>query len=161
SEDPENGFLPAVGKILRIVEPQGPGIRVDSGVTSGDEITIHYDPMIAKLIVYGRDRADAIRRMDAALSQYVIIGLTTNIQFLRDVINSPDFVHGNATTALIERRFADWHAPREPIPNKALIAAALSDLLTNQVAVARIEQDSDGDAFSPWLRGDGFRLGVG
>lgn len=160
AEDPANGFLPATGTILHATEPQGPGIRVDTGVRSGDEITIHYDPMIAKLIVYGQDREDAIRRMDSALAQYIILGLTTNLRFLRDVINHPDFREGRTTTALIERHFANWQPPTEAIPDEALLAAALSEMLASEMQVPRAgDLAADGDMYSPWLRVDGFRLG--
>ncbi len=74
AEDPANQFLPSIGKVLRAVEPVGPGVRVDAGITTGDEVTLHYDPMIAKLIVLGEDRQDAIRKMDWALSHYVLLG---------------------------------------------------------------------------------------
>jgi acetyl/propionyl-CoA carboxylase alpha subunit len=157
AEDPANGFLPAIGTILRLVEPQGPGIRVDSGVGSGDEITIHYDPMIAKLIVYGQDRAEAIQRMTVALSDYVILGLTTNIHFLKDLINTPEFVAGNATTALIERSFGDWQPPNFAVPDEALIAAALMELFSQPEA--QVEGVMDGDMYSAWAQSDGFRLG--
>jgi acetyl-CoA carboxylase biotin carboxylase subunit len=160
AEDPSNGFLPATGQILRIVEPHGPGIRVDTGVGTGDEITIHYDPMIAKLIVYGSDRADALRRMDAALSQYVIMGLTNNLRFLRDVIRHPEFQRGTATTALVEREFATWQPPVDPVPDDALIAAALFDSLTAQTPVpGSTIAPAAGDSNDPWARADAFRLG--
>jgi acetyl-CoA carboxylase biotin carboxylase subunit len=160
AEDPSNGFLPATGRILRIVEPHGPGIRVDTGVGTGDEITIHYDPMIAKLIVYGQDRADALRRMDAALGQYVILGLTNNLRFLRDVIRHPDFQRGTATTALVEREFAAWQPPADPVPDDALIAAALFDSLTTQtLAPGSTLMPATGDSHDPWARADAFRLG--
>jgi acetyl/propionyl-CoA carboxylase alpha subunit len=160
AEDPANGFLPSIGTILHAAEPQGPGIRVDTGVRSGDEITIHYDPMIAKLIVYDQDRQDAIRRMDSALAQYVILGLISNLRFLRDVINHPDFREARTTTALIERHFANWQPPDQPIPDEALIAAALSEMLTAQKYTGPAgEFTSEGDSYSPWLRADGFRMG--
>jgi acetyl-CoA carboxylase biotin carboxylase subunit len=160
AEDPSNGFLPATGRILRIVEPHGPGIRVDTGVGTGDEITIHYDPMIAKLIVYGQDRADALRRMDAALGQYVILGLTNNLRFLRDVIRHPDFQRGTATTALVEREIAAWQPPADPVPDDALIAAALFDSLTTQtLAPGSTLMPATGDSHDPWARADAFRLG--
>jgi acetyl-CoA carboxylase biotin carboxylase subunit len=160
AEDPANGFLPAIGTILHSVEPQGPSIRVDTGVRSGDEITIHYDPMIAKLIVYGQDRQDAIRRMDSALAQYVILGLTTNLRFLRAVVNHPDFRDGRTTTALIERHFANWQPPDQLIPDEVLIAAALAEMLTSRIPTTPAgEAAPEGDLFSPWLRADGFRMG--
>src|SRR5258708_10450085 len=114
AEDPANDFLPAVGKILRAIEPRGPGIRVDSGVQTGDEITIYYDPMIAKLIVYAETRADAIQRMDAALASYIVIGPTTNLRFLRDLINHPEFAAGPPTTPVIPRYLCDWHTLPHP-----------------------------------------------
>jgi 3-methylcrotonyl-CoA carboxylase alpha subunit len=161
AEDPANGFLPATGTILKAVEPQGPGIRVDTGVGTGDEITIHYDPMIAKLIVYGQNRADAMRRMDAALGQYVILGLTTNLRFLRDLINHPEFREGKATTALIERQFSEWTPPVEAVPDEALIAAALGEMLSPGAVSTSMQAGgaTDGDVYSPWLRADGFRIG--
>jgi acetyl-CoA carboxylase biotin carboxylase subunit len=160
AEDPANDFLPSIGTILHAAEPQGPGIRVDTGVRSGDEITIHYDPMIAKLIVYGQDRQDAIRRMDSALSQYVILGLTTNLRFLRAVLSHPDFHEGRTTTALIERHFANWQPPDESIPDEGLIAAALYEMLTSQKPTSTAgDFASEGDIYSPWLRADRFRIG--
>jgi 3-methylcrotonyl-CoA carboxylase alpha subunit len=160
AEDPSNGFLPATGRILRIVEPHGPGIRVDTGVGTGDEITIHYDPMIAKLVVYGQDRADALRRMDTALGQYVIIGLPNNLRFLRDVIRHPEFQQGTATTALVERDFAAWQPPTDPVPDTAFIAAALFDTLSvRTVAPGSTVAPADGDIYDPWARADAFRLG--
>jgi 3-methylcrotonyl-CoA carboxylase alpha subunit len=159
AEDPANGFLPAIGTILHAAEPQGPGIRVDTGVRSGDEITIHYDPMIAKLIVYGQDRQDAIWRMDNALAQYVILGPTTNLRFLRDVFNHPEFREGRTTTAFIERHFANWQSPDKVVPDEALIAAALCEMLAAQTTRPAGEFTSEGDMFSPWSRVDRFRLG--
>ena len=88
--------------MLRAVEPVGPGVRVDAGITTGDEVTVHYDPMIAKLIVLGEDRADAIRKMDWALSHYVLLGVTTNIPFLRDLITHEVFRRGEATTDFVD-----------------------------------------------------------
>jgi 3-methylcrotonyl-CoA carboxylase alpha subunit len=160
AEDPANNFLPVIGEIIRVVEPQGPGIRVDSGIGSGDEITMHYDPMIAKLIVYGQNRRDAIRRLDMALSQYIIIGLTTNVRFLRDVIAHSDFRAGKTTTALIERHFSDWQPPAQRLPDNALIAAALAEILSTPAAAPRGgSAQSDSDSYSPWSRNDNFRVG--
>ena len=97
AEDPANGFLPAIGRVLTAVEPVGPGVRVDAGVTGGDVVTLHYDPMIAKLIVLGENRADAIGKLHWALGHYVILGdVITNIPFLRDVLTHPDFSAGRA-----------------------------------------------------------------
>jgi acetyl/propionyl-CoA carboxylase alpha subunit len=94
--------------VLRTVEPAGPGVRVDAGIVTGDQVTIYYDPMIAKVIVLAESREDAIRKMDWALGQYVILGVTTNLTFLRDVLRHPIFVAGEATTHFIEDHLSEW-----------------------------------------------------
>jgi acetyl/propionyl-CoA carboxylase alpha subunit len=164
AEDPANDFLPSIGRVLRAVEPMGPGVRVDAGFTTGDEVTLHYDPMIAKLIVLGEDRADAVMKMDWALQHYVILGVTTNIPFLREVIAHPVFRRGEATTDFVDRYFAGWQPPGQEPPDLVLVAAALSELLegaavgTTPVAVGGASQD---DPYSPWRSLPGFRLGDG
>ncbi len=160
AEDPANMFLPATGPVLRTVQPAGPGVRVDAGVVTGDQVTIHYDPMIAKLITYADNRSDAIRKMDWALAQYVILGLTTNLQFLRDVIQHPNFALGEINTHFIDDFFGDWQSPAAEPSDIALIAAALREMTINATGLAAAEgMDSETDRFSPWLRADGFRMG--
>ncbi|MBZ0309154.1 MAG: acetyl-CoA carboxylase biotin carboxylase subunit, partial [Anaerolineae bacterium] len=156
AEDPSNEFLPAIGPVLRTVEPAGPGIRVDAGVVTGDEVTIYYDPMIAKLIVAAENRLNAIRKMEWALAQYVILGLTTNLDFLKDVIQHPVFVLGEATTHFIDELLTPWSPPEVKSPDIALIAAALSEISPSQPANAALPADSD--TYSPWSRMDGFRI---
>ena len=157
AEDPQNGFLPATGPVLRAIEPQGPGVRVDAGVVTGDEVTIYYDPMIAKVIVLAESRDDAIRKMDWALGQYVIQGVTTNLAFLRDVLRHPVFVAGDATTHFIEERMSEWRPEAIEVPDAALIAAAINEMQ----GAARVASggSEDGDVYSPWGRMDGFRVG--
>ncbi len=146
AEDPANGFLPAIGTAERISEPSGPGVRVDSGLASGDEVSIHYDPMIAKLSVYGTDRVDAIARMRRALADYVISGLTTNLEFLAAVIDHPVFVRGEATTGFIEEYFGEWRSTLPP----------------NPLSVYREgESNAIQNVGDPWARADGFRMGGG
>lgn len=108
AEDPANDFLPVTGRITRVVEPVGVDVRLDSGVADGSEVTPYYDSLLAKLIVHGETRGDAIRKMDAALHDYAIEGVTTNLAFLRDLIVHPAFRRGDTTTDFIERYFADW-----------------------------------------------------
>jgi acetyl/propionyl-CoA carboxylase alpha subunit len=161
AEDPSNGFLPSVGKVLRAVEPVGPGVRVDAGVTTGDEVTVHYDPMIAKLIVLGEDRADAVRKMDWALRHYVLLGLTTNIPFLREVIAHEVFRRGQATTDFVERHFAGWQPPAADPPDLALAAAALAELLEGATVGATpvaVGGATQGDPYSPWQHLTGYRV---
>ncbi|MFQ5614767.1 MAG: acetyl/propionyl/methylcrotonyl-CoA carboxylase subunit alpha, partial [Anaerolineae bacterium] len=163
AEDPANGFLPAAGPVLRAVEPVGPGVRVDAGVTTGDEVMLHYDPMIAKVIVLGQDREDALRKMDWALQHYVILGLTTNIPFLRDVIGHEAFRRGETTTDFVDRHFGQWQPAASAPPDLALVAAALADMIEETPGEAvRDGQGAGegGDPYSPWERLPGFRLGA-
>ena len=95
AEDPDNNFLPSTGKILHYKEPNGIGVRVDSGFTSDSEISIHYDPMIAKLICWDRDRNKSIQRMKRALSEFQIAGITTNTNFLNYILNTDNFSKGD------------------------------------------------------------------
>jgi acetyl/propionyl-CoA carboxylase alpha subunit len=125
AEDPANNFLPATGKLLQFVEPRGPGVRVDAGYSSGDEVSIHYDPLIAKVIVWAEDRPAAIRRMQAALRETVLLGLTNNNAFLQDVLADADFQRGNMYTTWVEEHFGDWQPPHCELPLEVLAAAAL------------------------------------
>ncbi len=158
AEDPRNGFLPAVGEVLQFHPPEGVGVRVDLGVQSGDTISVHYDPMIAKIIAYDRTREATIRRMDAALRDTVILGTTTNLSFLRALIHHPAFAAGEVDTGFIERHADDLMPPDAPLPDAALaapppavlIAAALAEQIGGMEASA---------AADPWARADGFRIG--
>ena len=163
AEDPSNHFLPATGKILRFIEPKGPGVRVDTGVTTGDDVSVYYDPLIAKLIIYAEDREAAIRRMRSALADTVLLGITTNWRFLQDVLAHPVFVEGKVHTAWIDREFADWDASPCELPPEVLAAAALTEAQLLQagsatVAPAAVEPGSQ-DGFSPWRTPNRFRVG--
>ncbi len=160
AEDANNNFLPAIGPILSFIPPEGPGIRVDSGVQSGDAITIHYDPMIAKLIVYAESRPAAIDRMAGALSDTVILGTTTNLDFLRALLLHPAFIAGEVDTRFVDRRLAELLPAAPELSPAALIAAALHDLHRAAGAVTAAEGAArDGDVYSPWSRADGYRVG--
>ena len=114
AEDPARGFLPAIGQLARYSAPSGDGIRVDSGVHEGGEISIYYDPMIAKLIGYGKTRAEACARLGAGLDAYVIEGLAHNRQFLRHVLGQKDFAKGNFTTNFIAEKYPEGYRPAAP-----------------------------------------------
>jgi len=103
AEDAEHGFLPQTGRLLVFEEPSGPGIRVDSGVSAGDEVGLHYDPMLAKIIARGTSREEARRRLVAALSETVVLGVTTNISYLRRVLESAPVAAGEMDTSLLAR----------------------------------------------------------
>lgn len=127
AEDPENDFLPAIGKVLKWGMPEIAEVRIDSGIRSGDEVTVHYDPMLAKIIVWSVERDRAIRRMDYALGQLQLLGLKSNIGFLRRVINHPDFIAGDFNTHFIETHPEVLNDPRE-LSASVLIAAALGQI---------------------------------
>lgn len=155
AEDPAAGFLPQAGEILKLAWPQGEDIRVDNGVAEGQTITSHYDPLLAKLIVWGADRPATIARMRAALADTVLLGLTTNIDFLQDLITSPAFAAGKMDTGYVDRELAAW-APG-PVPPEALAAAAWVDAGgPTPVGDADIP-----DPYSPWAAASGFRMGGG
>ena len=163
AEDPSNRFLPAIGHLLRFVEPKGPGVRVDTGVTTGDEVTVYYDPLIAKLIVQAEDRPAAIRKMLAALSETVLLGITTNWQFLQDVLSHPDFGQGAVHTTWIDEQFTAWQAPLCDVPPEVLAAAALAEaqILPGAGAAPSSEEaaPASGDRYSPWRLSGHLRLG--
>jgi 3-methylcrotonyl-CoA carboxylase alpha subunit len=153
AENPDANFLPATGRLDVFRMPAaarfelGP-VRLDAGVREGDSITPHYDPMIAKLIVWGDDRAQALARLDAALAQTHIVGLHTNVAFLRRVVASRSFAEGDLDTALIEReRAVLFDAP--PLPLEVTAAGVVAHAL----AAERALEDAD-----PWSRRDGWRL---
>src|SRR4030043_718302 len=102
AEDPTNGFLPSVGLLTKVDPPSGPNIRNDTGIEPNFEITPYYDPMLAKLIVSSENRDESIAKMIWALSHYVILGVTTNIPFLKQLIEHPEFKKGNITTHFID-----------------------------------------------------------
>ena len=110
AEDPLRGFLPSIGKLVRYVEPRGEGVRVDSGVREGSDISVYYDPMISKLITYGADRGEALALMRKALDEYVIRGVTHNVNFLRSLCDHPRFIRGDITTAFIPEEYPDGYS---------------------------------------------------
>jgi acetyl-CoA carboxylase biotin carboxylase subunit len=130
AEDPYNGFLPSTGTIAHSILPTGPGVRVDTGVYPGFAITPYYDPLIAKLIVWGETRAQAILRMRRALEEYRIVGVRTNIPFHQTMMDSHRFMGGQYDTRFVEERFS-----MEDGDSKTLlpeIAALMATLVAHQ-----------------------------
>ncbi len=156
AEDPEHNFLPSTGMVTRFTEPQGPGMRVDSGVASDDEITQFYDPMIAKLIVYGEDRAMAIARMQRALEQSVVFGVKTNTPLLHSIVTHPAFQEGRTHTAFLVEHGLTGQSMQQgnaSLPDEVLIAAALYDSASRGERKGREHghQSTFGiDAVNPW-----------
>lgn len=128
AEDAENQFLPSIGKLLLVKEPQGPGVRCDSGIYSGLHVTHYYDPILSKLIVWSESRSQSLRKMDRALAEYVILGVKTPIAFLRELLRHPGFVAGDLHTHFVEEYFSGWKAAAAPeeVLHAALAAAAVA-----------------------------------
>ena len=126
AEDPENNFLPSIGKIHSYREPNGIGIRVDSGLAKGDTVSMYYDPLISKLIAWGRNRREAIQRMKRALDEYAISGVQTVIPFHQQVMNHPDFMAGNISTHFIdeqkEQLFKSNTIPEDELETMAILS---------------------------------------
>ncbi|MEZ4657737.1 MAG: acetyl-CoA carboxylase biotin carboxylase subunit [Caldilineaceae bacterium] len=159
AEDAAHGFLPSTGVLHVVKEPVGPGIRVDSGIASGDVVAHHYDPMLAKLIVLAADRPAAIQKLQQALQQYVLLGEPiTNLPFLQQILAHPAFAQGNITTDFIDRHMTEEPLKVETPPDAVLIAAAVAELLRSASPTA-VDAQAGGDPYSPWITNPGFRLG--
>ncbi len=158
AEDPQNDFLPATGKLVHMRMPrETEHVRVDTGVYEGGEVSIHYDPMIAKLITRDVDRKSALRRMASALNDVQIVGVTTNTEFLGNIARHPAFEAGEVETGFIPMYQNDLiPAPVTP-DNEALAFAALDILLTRD-AEAALHAAQSNDPYSPWNSTAGFRL---
>lgn len=160
AEDARNNFLPAIGTVQQFIPPQAPSIRVDSGIQSGDAITIHYDPMIAKIIVHDATRAAAIQRLQQALAETVILGTTTNIDFLQVILQHPVFVDGQVDTKFVDDNLQTLLPDVPQLPHAALIAAALAKMKgQTQAKITSNRDHSNGDIYSPWNQTDNFRIG--
>ncbi len=159
AEDPQQGFLPGSGKLetLRLPSPS-PHVRIDSGVVEGDTVTIFYDPMIAKLIVWDRDRASALQRMREALAACDVVGPKSNVEFLERLVRHPAVIEGRIDTGYLDRHLDEFVAAADAHDPDALVAAATAWLLHEEAEAPRLALAS-GDPHSPWSRADGWRLG--
>jgi 3-methylcrotonyl-CoA carboxylase alpha subunit len=158
AEDPDKGFLPSTGRLLHLAPPaESDHVRVDTGVEQGDSITPHYDPMIAKLIVWDRTRDAALARMRHALATYRVAGVANNVEFLSRLVSVPSFVDADLDTALIEREQANLFPPQAPPPEEVWLLAALAELQREAVE-AREAAAGAPDPDSPWRLLDGWRL---
>jgi 3-methylcrotonyl-CoA carboxylase alpha subunit len=158
AEDPERDFLPATGVLEHLRTPeQTPHVRLESGVRRGDEVTIHYDPMLAKLIVWDDDRARALARLKGALAAFEVVGVRTNLELLAAIAAHPGFAAGELDTGFIERHRSALLPPAGTAPDPVLAIAALSELLRiRQEAAAQAARSSD--PHSPWHQATGWRL---
>jgi len=154
AEDPSRDFVPSVGRLAWLRQPGAEeGIRVDSGVREGDEITVHYDPMIAKLIAWGETRAEAISRLSAALASYEVVGVWTNLELLRSITAHPAFQAADLDTGFIQRHpevLGTVFGARMPT---LAIAAIVAELLEREARAALAR-----DPWSPWSTSTAWRL---
>jgi acetyl-CoA/propionyl-CoA carboxylase, biotin carboxylase, biotin carboxyl carrier protein len=148
AEDPQRGFLPSAGTVRVLHEPVATRhVRVDSGLAPGTVVGTSFDPLLSKIIAWGEDRASALKRLRAALDKTVVIGLTTNVGFLRRLVSLPEVVSGEIDTTLVDRVADKLHA--DPAPLEVVAAAAMLDGLLRRQGP---------QAADPWDVADGWRL---
>ncbi len=148
AEDPGKGFLPSIGRILAWAEPKAPGVRVDSGFGPGGEVSRYYDSLLAKVIAHAETREAAIERLRAALMDFHVLGVKTNVAYLLDVLDHPSFRAGNIDTGFLGREFADWTPGAPPAELASLFAYA---------GEARGEAAASAAPTGAWGTADGFR----
>ncbi len=150
AEDPESGFLPSTGEILALREATGEGIRVDSSLVEGLVVSPHYDPMLAKVIAWGETRAQALSRLDRALADTVILGVRTNLEYLRALITDPDVQAGRLETTMIERKLPDLEF-RHPDAELLSVAARIMADESRQLTLSSTSE--------AWHSAQGWRTG--
>ncbi|QWT20929.1 ATP-grasp domain-containing protein [Bacillus sp. NP157] len=156
AEDPEANFLPGSGKLLSLSLPTpSRHVRLDGGVVAGDTVTIFYDPMIAKLIVYGEDRVDALERLRAALAQVNIVGPKSNVAFLERLVRHPVVVEGRIDTGYLDRHLEEFLAGNTKAGDTERFAAAVALLMADEATPLNVASDPH----SPWGGADAWRLG--
>ncbi|WP_223669119.1 acetyl-CoA carboxylase biotin carboxylase subunit [Kangiella shandongensis] len=158
AEDPRQDFLPATGSLLHLSTPEESNhIRIDTGVRQGDTVSVHYDPMIAKLIVWDHDRNAALARLRGALAQYQVVGLTTNVEFLSALASNQAFEDCDLDTNFIERYRDELILEDAPADEDALVAATVYQLVQREQAAKKSASQS-ADPYSPWNQVSGWRL---
>ncbi|XP_049588315.1 methylcrotonoyl-CoA carboxylase subunit alpha, mitochondrial [Syngnathus scovelli] len=158
AEDPNNDFLPGAGPLLHLsAPPPDQHTRIETGVRQGDEVSVHYDPMIAKLVVWGEDRCAALKKLRYCLRQYNIVGLSTNIDFLLSLSGHPQFEAGNVSTGFIPQHYADLF-PTPEAPSGAAVCQAALGLLLHERKATEDFAGASGDPFSPFGSSSGWRL---
>jgi acetyl/propionyl-CoA carboxylase alpha subunit len=155
AEDPDRGDLPSPGRLLAWSMPEGPGIRVDPGVASGSLVTVHYDPLLAKIVTWGASRGESTARMADALTRVVALGVTTNLSRLRAVLAHPAFLEGDLHTGFLEQHWAKPISPAGP-PMEGFAAAA-TVLHSLSAPGPGVPPTATAD---PWTHVSGWRLGA-
>jgi len=158
AEDPARDFLPSIGQLRHLRQPQETAhVRVDTGVCQGDEVSMHYDPMIAKLIVWDHDRNRAVRRLQQALADFQVVGVTANIGFLVAVASHPAFAAAQLDTGFIERHRTELF-PEAGAASDRILALACLDVLLKRSHEAAVTALASNDPYSPWHGTGGWQL---
>ncbi|XP_019616440.1 PREDICTED: methylcrotonoyl-CoA carboxylase subunit alpha, mitochondrial-like [Branchiostoma belcheri] len=158
AEDPANNFMPGAGPLVHLATPAADDtVRIETGVRAGDEVSVHYDPMIAKLVVWGPDRPAALNKLKHCLTQYNIVGLANNVTFLSQLSSHSEFAAGNVHTGFIDLHESQLFPERQPLPHESLCQAALALLLLeeDQMSISSVMSQ---DPFSPFASATGRRL---
>jgi acetyl-CoA carboxylase biotin carboxylase subunit len=156
AEDATTGFLPSIGEISVYERPVGPGLRVDDGIEPGSAVSPYYDAMLAKVITYGRTRDEAIRKMGRALREMIVLGVTTNIPYLRDILAEPAFLAGQTTTNFLSDHMPDWQ-PDTAVSEAEWIAAAAFEALSGGGQPDRAAGAAAETIYDPWETLTGWR----
>ncbi|KAK2155693.1 hypothetical protein LSH36_233g03023 [Paralvinella palmiformis] len=157
AEDPDNNFMPGAGPLLHLsTPPPASDVRIETGVRQGDEVSVHYDPMIAKLVVWADDRQSALRKCRAKLRQYNIVGLTTNIRFLEDLASHPSFESGDVHTGFIDQHYSELF-PRRTLSHNVVCQAAVALVSLERIQTWNSALESK-DPFSPFAMETGSRI---
>lgn len=157
AEDPARDFMPQTGRLAHLRLPEGDGVRIDTGVAQGGTVSVHYDPMIAKVIAHGADRREALARLGAALGRCEVVGVTTNRTFLKALVEHPEVVAGPIDTGFVGREIAALAPPPTAAPDHVLALAGLAEMRRFD-AEARDRAAATADPNSPWARADAWRL---
>ncbi|XP_072852349.2 methylcrotonoyl-CoA carboxylase subunit alpha, mitochondrial [Pogona vitticeps] len=160
AEDPNNNFMPGAGPLLYLSTPPSDSCtRIETGVRQGDEVSIHYDPMIAKLVVWSEDRQAALRKLRYCLQQYNIVGLSTNVDFLLNLSGHPEFAAGRIHTNFIPQHYDELFPSKEALSHVALCQAALGLIMREKMMTDTFRIQS-GDKFSPFSSSSGRRINI-
>jgi 3-methylcrotonyl-CoA carboxylase alpha subunit len=150
AEDPDNDDLPSPGRILLLAAPEGPGVRFDSGVAAGSEVTVHYDPLLAKVVTWGWNRAEAVERMAAALRRTAVLGVVTNLSRLQAIVGHPAFREGDLHTGFLDEHLREVAAPACPPPEAVAAAVAALQHTRPGTRTAGISLPDPWASLGPW-----------
>eukprot|EP00842_Homolaphlyctis_polyrhiza_P005907 jgi/Hompol1/6317/HPOL_001076-RA len=159
AENPDKGFLPDAGRLIHMRIPDAsPSVRIETGVSEGDEVSVNYDPMISKLVVHAEDRTEALRVLRKSLGEFEVVGPSTNIEFIKKLASHPAFIAADLDTGFIKRHEAELFKPKGPVDSLVHAQAALFLTVREQSAHAKASASSSTEPQSPWSQISSLRL---